>query len=370
MILTFSCLSGVRTDKTTIRVRVVSILLRGHVHQPPDCANVIRPNSRKNPASLSTEINPTLACLFIATTRARWRHARLTCCLSRTFSHDASPSRPPPKTAQGRHWTCVSVQTTFVEQIALRNPTVTLASAFYKCVDGKEIKEAYDNLVKQAVAGMTLTSDLGRDQKPILASWPHHRASTTGTVSSLSKSPNQPGVIDICSWVIDEPRMGGDHVCIRINTPRGKWYSVGQYRPQKMGFHEQFVFSMKIKPIKFTCPDVSEFWRGPHRLRLRNHRKCTHCRMKNPICMILIPDSLFFQEQEFRKMKKQVEQYQPNREYTYQLFHGNCTRYSRSIAEMASTSLPPSSSSSFSSATSRSTTSRGGFSTQSSPPLG
>ncbi|RUP48171.1 hypothetical protein BC936DRAFT_144873, partial [Jimgerdemannia flammicorona] len=186
------------------------------------------------------------------------------------------------------------------------------------------------------------TSDLGRDQKPILASWPHHRASTTGTVSSLSKSPNQPGVIDICSWVIDEPRMGGDHVCIRINTPRGKWYSVGQYRPQKMGFHEQFVFSMKIKPIKFTCPDVSEFWRGPHRLRLRNHQ--------------------------FRKMKKQVEQYQPNREYTYQLFHGNCTRYSRSIAEMASTSLPPSSSSSFSSATSRSTTSRGGFSTQSSPP--
>ncbi|RUS34790.1 hypothetical protein BC938DRAFT_478534 [Jimgerdemannia flammicorona] len=93
-----------------------------------------------------------------------------------------------------------------------------LASAFYKRVDGKEIKEAYDNLVKQAAARNDIV-------------------------------------------IIDEPHMGGYHMCIRIKTPRGKWHLVGQHRPQD---------AMKIKLSKFmrrgegglldelsSCPDVS-----------------------------------------------------------------------------------------------------------------
>ncbi|RUP12392.1 hypothetical protein BC936DRAFT_139819 [Jimgerdemannia flammicorona] len=41
-------------------------------------------------------------------------------------------------------------------------------------------------------------------------------------------------------------------------------------------------------------------------------------------------------------MKKQIEHDQRNREYTYQLFHGNCTRYAKSIAEIAGIDLPAS----------------------------
>jgi hypothetical protein len=40
-------------------------------------------------------------------------------------------------------------------------------------------------------------------------------------------------LFEICSWIIDRPRMMGDHSFMRLKTPRGEWYSVGQYRPAK-----------------------------------------------------------------------------------------------------------------------------------------
>ncbi|RUP05576.1 hypothetical protein BC936DRAFT_140511 [Jimgerdemannia flammicorona] len=210
----------------------------------------------------------------------------------------------------------IQVQSPLDVQIALRNPTVTLASAFYKRVDGKEMKGAYDNLVKQVVAarngipadvfdanpGLQLFLQKNHLHRYLLVykhslrvdpqtrecsimcrgdyrSWKdiQHTIKTHPTSDVIKGQYSRHGLInqdfydwhrlepfyiseptwghryllEVCSWVIDEPRMGGDHTWIRLKTPRGEWYSVGQYRPQKMGFHEQFMFPMKIKPSKF-----------------------------------------------------------------------------------------------------------------------
>jgi hypothetical protein len=48
------------------------------------------------------------------------------------------------------------------------------------------------------------------------------------------------------------------------------------------------------------------------------------------------------QEKQFKRMRKQIEHDQKNREYTYQLFHSNCTRYAKSIAQIAGIDLPAS----------------------------
>lgn len=43
-------------------------------------------------------------------------------------------------------------------------------------------------------------------------------------------------LFEICSWIVNRPRLIGDHTFIRLKTPQGEWYSVGQYRPQKVTF--------------------------------------------------------------------------------------------------------------------------------------
>ncbi|KAJ9087657.1 hypothetical protein DSO57_1030962 [Entomophthora muscae] len=40
---------------------------------------------------------------------------------------------------------------------------------------------------------------------------------------------------EVCSWIIDKPRIKGDHTFLRLKTPKGEWYSVGQYEPLKVG---------------------------------------------------------------------------------------------------------------------------------------
>ncbi|RKP07058.1 hypothetical protein THASP1DRAFT_31126 [Thamnocephalis sphaerospora] len=126
-------------------------------------------------------------------------------------------------------------------------------------------------------------------------------------------------LFEFCSWIIDRPRMMGDHSYMRLKTPKGEWYSVGQYRPAKMGFHEQFVFPMKIKTSKFMSPDVSEYWNGSYTVL-----------------------SMQITEEQFYKMKAQIEHDQVNGDHTYQLFHGNCTKYAKSIAAIAGIDLPSS----------------------------
>ncbi|KAL1918238.1 uncharacterized protein VTP21DRAFT_3504 [Calcarisporiella thermophila] len=267
-------------------------------------------------------------------------------------------------------------------QNSLRNPTLIVASAFLKRVDKQELKEVYEVLSKEVLAGkLGIHSDVFDDNRGFrefasknslhryLFVYKHKLQVDEKTNdikilyqgeyrkwndirSRIRMNPNtyllegqysRNGVIDrgfyewtrlepfqitepywgnryileICSWIVDEPRLGGDHTWVRFKTPRGEWYSFGQYRPQKMGFHEQFVFPMKIKVSKFMSPDISEFWRGPYTVV-----------------------SFEITERQFIKMKRQVEWDQMHREHTYQLFHGNCTRYAKSIAEMANIHLP------------------------------
>ncbi|KAI9597767.1 hypothetical protein BDF19DRAFT_434363 [Syncephalis fuscata] len=126
-------------------------------------------------------------------------------------------------------------------------------------------------------------------------------------------------LFEFCSWIVDRPRMMGDHTYMRLKTPQGEWYSVGQYRPQKMGFHEQFVFPMKIKTSKFMSPDVSEYWNGPFTAL-----------------------SVEITQEQFEQMKMKIEHDQMNGDHTYQLFHGNCTKYVKSISTIAGLNLPSS----------------------------
>ena len=103
-------------------------------------------------------------------------------------------------------------------------------------------------------------------------------------------------LFEICSFIVDRPRLTGDHTFVRLKTPRGEWYSAGQYRPHKMGFHEQFVFPMKIKPSKFQSPDVSEYWKG------------------NVTVL-----SVGITADQFLAIKKQLEYDQAHGEHTYQV---------------------------------------------------
>ncbi|OZJ06545.1 hypothetical protein BZG36_00504 [Bifiguratus adelaidae] len=261
-------------------------------------------------------------------------------------------------------------------QRALDNSTINLAKAFYRRIDSKAIKEEYDDLVTQVVAARNgLTVDVFAANPSLeefsaknslhryLMRYKHSLQVDPSTLDckimfegeyrrwldilpQINFMPNsmvmtgqysrrgvtnkgfydwtrlEPFInveptwgnrylLEVCSWIVDEPRMGGDHTWIRLKTPTGDIYA--------MGFHEQFIFPMKIKPSKFMSPDICEFWRGPH-----------------TVCAFEIT------EKQFKRMRKQIEHDQKNREYTYQLFHGNCTRYAKSIAQIAGIDLPAS----------------------------
>lgn len=70
-------------------------------------------------------------------------------------------------------------------------------------------------------------------------------------------------ICEIVSWIIDSPRINGDHSFLRFKTPQGEWYSVGQYMPIKHNVKDQFIFPMRVKQCRFMCPDISEYWEGP-----------------------------------------------------------------------------------------------------------
>ncbi|CAG8535287.1 8163_t:CDS:10 [Paraglomus brasilianum] len=119
-------------------------------------------------------------------------------------------------------------------------------------------------------------------------------------------------LLEICSWIVGKPRLTGDHTWFRLKTPRGEWYSVGQYRPSKRGFHEQFVFPLQ-------SPDVSEFWRGNYTVL-----------------------AVEITAEEFEKIKLKVEGDQRDKEHTYQVFQCNCTFYARDVALLAGIDFPSS----------------------------
>ena len=110
-------------------------------------------------------------------------------------------------------------------------------------------------------------------------------------------------ILEVCSWIVSQPRLGGDHTWFRLKTPSGDMYSIGQYRPKKMGFHEQFIFPMKIKVSEFSSPDICEFWKGPYTTM-----------------------SIEITENQFYAMKSRIEQDQNAKEHVYQLFEDNCVK--------------------------------------------
>jgi hypothetical protein len=80
-------------------------------------------------------------------------------------------------------------------------------------------------------------------------------------------------VLEICSWIIEKPRLAGDHMWMRLKTPKGEVYSFGLYRERKIfngGFPgEQVLFPMKVQRCEFQSPgvfeiiiDICEFWGG------------------------------------------------------------------------------------------------------------
>lgn len=64
-------------------------------------------------------------------------------------------------------------------------------------------------------------------------------------------------------------------------------------------------------------PDVSEFWNGTYTTL-----------------------SIEITKEHFELMKRRIEHDQKNGEHTYQIFHGNCTKYAKTIAELAGIDLP------------------------------
>jgi hypothetical protein len=133
-------------------------------------------------------------------------------------------------------------------------------------------------------------------------------------------------VLEICSWIIANPRLTGDHLWHRLKTPEGDVYSVGQYRPRKLQGHEQFIFPMKIKTSQFYSPDLCEFWTGPY-------------------------TTLSFEitESQFLIMKEKMELDQKRQEHVYQLFEDNCVGnfliliildYTMSICKIAGVFFP------------------------------
>lgn len=128
-------------------------------------------------------------------------------------------------------------------------------------------------------------------------------------------------ILEICAWIVSNPRLTGDHLWHRLKTPLGDVYSVGQYRPRKLQGHEQFVFPMKIKTSQFFSPDLCEFWTGPYTTL-----------------------SVEITASQFHDMKRKMELDQMRQEHIYQLFEDNCVDYTMSICKIAgvffSTKIP------------------------------
>ena len=68
-------------------------------------------------------------------------------------------------------------------------------------------------------------------------------------------------LLEFCSWIIDKPRLSGDHLWIRLKTPNGQVYSHGQYRESKLSTRTE-LFPLKTQVSSFQSPDICEFWSG------------------------------------------------------------------------------------------------------------
>ena len=85
--------------------------------------------------------------------------------------------------------------------------------------------------------------------------------STEATVDENNVSNGKPPVmrhdwgdryiLEFCSWIIDKPRLSGDHLWLRLKTPSGEVYSFGQYRPRKLTHSDYLFFPFRLKVSEF-----------------------------------------------------------------------------------------------------------------------
>jgi hypothetical protein len=128
---------------------------------------------------------------------------------------------------------------------------------------------------------------------------------------------NHEYVFEFCACYNPHSIKNGNHSWLRLKTPEGDIYSVGLYRPEKMGLIDNLKTPLRIKPGFLMNPDVSEFWDFP----------------------ISTVDFAITKEQ-FLKIKETLEEDKKNENLVFQLFNNNCLLYSKKLAKIAGVDLP------------------------------
>lgn len=123
-------------------------------------------------------------------------------------------------------------------------------------------------------------------------------------------------IFEFCSCCENAPRFIGDHSWIRLKTPDGDIYSVGLYRPlnTKKSLQKD---PLRIRKGLLMQPDISEFWPTPiHRIPFE------------------------ITQEEFFKIKKQVEMDKKQDTEILEAFGKNCTEYAEKLGSLAGIKLP------------------------------
>jgi hypothetical protein len=118
-------------------------------------------------------------------------------------------------------------------------------------------------IVNRSLTAWTSLQPFLRALSPASIEDPHNISK--GTPVFITHDWGNRYILDICSWILEKPRLSGDHMWMRIKNPGGQIYSFGLYREKKDltggGFPgEQVLFPMKIQRSEFQSPDICEFW--------------------------------------------------------------------------------------------------------------
>lgn len=124
-------------------------------------------------------------------------------------------------------------------------------------------------------------------------------------------------VFEFCACQNPNSIKNGNHSWLRLKSPNGDIYSIGLYRPEKMGLMDNLKTPFRIKPGFLMQPDVSEFWDFP-----------------------ISTVNFKISEESFLKIKQSIEADKKNEDTVFQLFNNNCLLYSKKLAKIAGVDLP------------------------------
>lgn len=129
---------------------------------------------------------------------------------------------------------------------------------------------------------------------------------------------NHQYVFEHCMWTHKDLQVTDNHSWIRLRTPEGDVYSVGDW-PQDKGQRWSWVkFPLRLKAGRLMSPDISEFWRGVEVFSLK----------------------FAITKDQFEAMKAQIETDKATPSRSYHMFHRNCTSYANKIAALAGIHTP------------------------------